>query len=125
MKLHDLRPATWPTRLGQLDRGSAWLVALGVLTPLVAVTQPVQPIRALAAASLLLLLPGLAVARLLRPGDTTLFMAVAVSASLALSVLTATGLMYAGLWSWQLTVVLLGAITTVVAVITGLAEAPT
>ena len=92
-----------------MDRSS--LVALGVLLPLVAVVQPIQPIRALAAEGLLLLLPGLAVARLLRPGDAILFVVVAFAASLALSVLTATGLMYAGIWSWQLTLVLLGVIT--------------
>ena len=124
MKLRDVRPATWPARLGQMEHGSPVLVVLGVLMPLLAAIQPIQPIRALATASLLLLLPGLAVARLLRMGDAILFLTVAFSASLALAVLTSTGLMYAGIWSWQLTLVFLGVITATVAGITGLATVP-
>jgi hypothetical protein len=111
-------------RLGPVERGSASLVAVGVLLPLVAVVPPSQPIRAIAAAGLLLLVPGLAVARLLRLGDPILFVVVALSTSLALSVLAATGLMYAGIWSWQLTLVLLGLITATVAAATGLSKAP-
>lgn len=124
MKFHNIPPVggrAWP---GQMERGSAWLVALGVLMPLLAAIQPIQPIRALATASLLLLLPGLAVARLLRIGDAILILTVAFSASLALAVLTSTGLMYAGIWSWQLTLVFLGVITATVAGITGLATVP-
>jgi len=125
VKLGDVRPATWPARLGQMERGAAAVFALGVLMPLLALVQPIQPVRALAAASLLLLLPGLAVARVLRADDPILFLLVACSSSLALTVLTATGLMYAGVWSWQLNLVLLGAITTAVAAITGLANVRT
>jgi hypothetical protein len=125
VKLRDVLPATWPARLGQMERGSVVLVVLGVLMPLGAVIQPIEPIRSLAVVSLLLLLPGLAVARLLRPDDAILFLLVAFSSSLALTVLTATALMYAGVWSWQLTLVLLGAITTALAGITGLAHVST
>ncbi|MCW2765194.1 MAG: hypothetical protein JWO11_1153 [Nocardioides sp.] len=124
MKLEDLRPATWQARLGQMERSSAGLAGLGVLMPLLAAMQPVQPIRALAAASVLMLLPGIAVARLLRLDDAILFLAVAPSVSLALTVLTSTGLMYAGIWSWQLTLVLLGVVTAAVAAVTGLADVP-
>ena len=42
--------------------------------------------------------------------------------SLALTVLWSTGLMYAGVWSWQLTLALLGAVTVAAAAITGLAD---
>lgn len=115
---------TWWARLGQMERSSAALVALGVLMPLLAATEPVQPIRALAAASVLLCLPGLAVARLLRLGDPFLLLAVVPSVSLALTVLAATGLMYAGVWSWQLTLGLLGVVTVAVAAVTGLGETP-
>jgi hypothetical protein len=125
VKLENLRPATWRLRLGQLTRSPADLVGLGVLMPLVAVLQPVQPMRALAAASMLLLLPGLAVARLLRLSDPLLFLVAALSVSLALTTLTSTGLMYAGIWSWQLTLLLLGALTAAVAVATGLEKVPT
>lgn len=124
MKFHRIPGVTWRAWPSQMERGSAWLLALGVLMPLLAAIQPIQPVRALAAASLLLLLPGLAVARLLRMGDAIVFLLVAFSSSLALAVLTSTGLMYAGIWSWQLTLVSLGAITAVVAGITGLADVP-
>jgi hypothetical protein len=60
----------------------------------------------------------------LRMGDAILFLVVTFSTSLALAVLTSTGLMYAGIWSWQFTLVSLGAITAVVAGITGLANVP-
>jgi hypothetical protein len=126
MKLEKLRPTTWrAARLGQMERRSAALVGLGVLMPLLAAMQPVQPIRALAAASVLMLLPGIAVARLLRLGDPILFLVVAPSVSLGLTVLTSTGLMYADIWSWQLTLALLGAATAAVAAVTGLADVPT
>jgi len=121
----NLERATWRARLSQMDRSSAGLVGLGILVPLLAALEPAQPVRALAAACVLLLLPGVAVARLLRLGDPVLFLVASVSVSLALTVLTATGLMYAGIWSWQLTLVLLGAVTVAVAAVTGLAEAPT
>jgi hypothetical protein len=116
--------ATWRARLGQMERSSAGLVALGVLLPLVAATQPVQPIRALAAAGVLMCLPGLAVARLLRLRDPLLFLAVVPAVSLALTALASTGLMYAGVWSWQLTLGLLGLVTVVVAAVSGLGDAP-
>ena len=122
MKLLNLRPAPRHARLPQLERTSAALVCLGVLTPWLAAMQPVQPIRALAAASVMRLLPGIAVARLMRLGDPILFLAVALAASLAFTVLTATGLMYVGIWSWQLTLTLLGAVTAVLAGISGLID---
>jgi hypothetical protein len=107
-----------------MERLSAGLVALGVLMPLLAVTQPVQPVRALAAATVLMCLPGLAVARFLRLREPLLFLAVVPSVSLALTALAATGLMYAGVWSWQLTLGSLGAVTVAVAAITGLGDPP-
>ena len=118
MKVESIQPATWPVRLAGRQGASAALVGLGVLMPLLAASQPVQPIRALAALSVLMCLPGVAVARLLRLGDPILFLAVAPSVSLALTVLTSTGLMYAGVWSWQLTLALRGAVTAVVAAVT-------
>jgi hypothetical protein len=121
----NLELATWRGRILQVQRSSAALVALGILMPLLAALQPAQPIRALAAAGVLLLLPGVAVARFLRLGDPVLFLVASTSVSLALTVLTSTGLMYAGIWSWQLTLALLGAVTVAVAVVTGLTEAPT
>jgi hypothetical protein len=121
----ESRPAaTWRARLGQMERSSAGLVALGVLLPLVAAMQPVQPIRALAAAGVLMCLPGLAVARLLRLRDPLLFLAVVPAVSLALTALASTGLMYAGVWSWQLTLGLLGLVTVVTAAVAGLGDAP-
>ena len=122
MTSHDVPAATVRARLGQMDRSSAGLVGLGILMPLLAVIQPVQPIRALAAAGVLLLLPGVAVARFLGLVDSILLLVVAVSISLALTVLTSTSLMYADIWSWQLTLALLGAITVGVAAVTGLAS---
>jgi len=121
----NLERATWRGRILQTQRSSAALVALGILMPVLAALEPAQPIRALAAAGVLLLLPGVAVARFLRLGDPVLFLVASTSVSLALTVLTSTGLMYAGIWSWQLTLALLGAVTVAVAVVTGLAEVPT
>jgi hypothetical protein len=128
VKLNSLGAATWPARLRRVERpstGLAVLAGLGVLMPLVAAMQPVQPIRALAAASVLMILPGLAVARLLRLADPVLMVLVSFSGSLALTVLTSTSLMYAGIWSWQLTLGLLGAITVGVAAVVWLADVPT
>ena len=71
-----------------------------------------------------MLLPGIAVARLLRLGDPILFLAMVPAVSLALTVLTSTGLMYVGIWSWQLTLALLGVVTAVVAAVTGLGDSP-
>jgi hypothetical protein len=121
----NLERATWRGRILQMQRSSAALVGLGILMPLLAALEPAQPIRALAAAGVLLLLPGVAVARLLRLGDPVLFLVASTSVSLALTVLTSTGLMYTGIWSWQLTLALLGAVTVAVAVVTGLTEVPT
>jgi hypothetical protein len=128
VKLNGLGTAPWQARLRRLERPPtdlAILAGLGVLMPSVAAMQPVQPIRALAAASVLMILPGLAVARLLRLADPVLLVLVSVAGSLALTVLTSTSLMYAGIWSWQLALVLLGAITVVVAAVAWLADAPT
>jgi hypothetical protein len=113
------RRLSWPP---QWKRESGCLVAAGVLTPLLVVMQPSQPIRAVAAASLLLLLPGLAVARVVNLGDAIMLPFVAVSVSLALTVLTSTGLMYAGIWSWQLTLLVLGVITAAVGALTALMD---
>jgi hypothetical protein len=121
----NLERATWRGRILQRQRSSAGLVGLGILMPVLAALEPAQPIRALAAAGVLLLLPGVAVARFLRLGDPVLFLVASTSVSLALTVLTSTGLMYAGIWSWQLTLALLGAVTVAVAVVTGLTEVPT
>jgi hypothetical protein len=120
VKRSKLRAAPRHARLAQLERTSAALVCLGVLMPWLAAMQPVQPIRALAAVSVMMILPGIAVARLLRLGDPILFLAAALAASLAFTVLTSTGLMYLGIWSWQLTLTLLGAVTAVLAGISGL-----
>jgi hypothetical protein len=115
------RETTW-RRLLRMGAPSAALVALGVLMPLLAATQPPQPIRAVAAGSILLLLPGLAVAKFLRLRDHLLLLAVVPSVSLGLTVLASTGLMYAGVWSWQLTLALLGAVTAAAAAVTGPAD---
>jgi hypothetical protein len=108
----------WWARLWQTERASSGLAALGVLMPLLAMVQPAQPIRALAAASMVTLLPGAAVARLVRLRDPLLVLVAVPSTSLALTVLMSTGLMYAGIWTWQLTLALLGVVT--VAAATGL-----
>jgi hypothetical protein len=125
VKLDNVRLETWRARAAHMERGSAALMGLAVLMPLLAAIQPVQPIRALAALSVLMLLPGIAVARLLRLADPILSLVVVPSVSLALTVLTSTALMYAGIWSWQLTLALLGAITAAVAAVTGPPEVPT
>lgn len=129
MNLTQTAPGRWPEWLTRRRRGlgrpSLGLLVLGVLMPAVAVAQPVQPFRAVAAASVLMLLPGLAVGRLMRLDDPCLFMLVAVSSSLALTVLTSTLLMYADIWSWQLTLVLLGIITAATSGVAGLSGRPT
>lgn len=112
---HSLR-----ARLGKMEKLSAVLVALGILLPLVAMAQPVQPIRALAAASVVMLLPGVAVGRLIRLRDPLLVLVAVPSTSLALTVLVSTGLMYVGSWTWQLTLALLGGVTAAVAAASGL-----
>ena len=108
-------PQSWRARLGQMERPSAGLVALGVLLPLLAVMQPAQPIRTLAAASVVMVLPGAAVARLVRLRDPLLVLVAVPSTSLALTVLMSTGLMYVGIWTWQLTLALLGVVTAAAA----------
>lgn len=123
--LENLERAIRRWRILQMRRSSAGLVGLGILMPVLAALEPAQPIRALAAAGVLLLLPGVAVARFLRLDDPVLFLVASTSVSLALTVLTSTGLVYAGIWSWQLTLALLGAVTVVVAVVTGLTEVST
>jgi hypothetical protein len=128
VKLTQTGPDTWPEwwsrRLRRLGRPSLGLLALGVLMPTVAVAQPVQPFRAVAAASMLMVLPGLAVGRLMRLDDPYLLLLVAVSSSLALTVLTSTLLMYAGVWSWQLTLVLLGLVTAATSAVTSMNGGP-
>lgn len=123
--LENLERAIRRWRILQMRRSSAGLVGLGILMPVLAALEPAQPIRALAAAGVLLLLPGVAVARFLRLDDPVLFLVASTSVSLALTVLTSTGLVYAGIWSWQLTLALLGAVTVAVAVVTGLTEVST
>lgn len=123
--LENLERAIRRWRILQMRRSSAALVGLGILMPVLAALEPAQPIRALAAAGVLLLLPGVAVARFLRLDDPVLFLVASTSVSLALTVLTSTGLVYAGIWSWQLTLALLGAVTVAVAVVTGLTEVST
>lgn len=91
------------------------LVLGGLLMPPLAALEPVQPIRALAAASLLLVLPGLAVTKLLRLREPLLAVAVTVAASAALTVLVSTALFYASVWTWQVSLLLLGLFTAVVA----------
>jgi hypothetical protein len=113
-------PHSLLARQGKMDKLSAGLVALGVLLPLVAVAQPVQPVRALAAASVVMLLPGAAVVRLVRLRDPLLVLVAVPSTSLALTVLVSTGLMYVGSWTWQLTLALLGGLTAAVAAASGL-----
>jgi hypothetical protein len=107
-----------------MERRSAVLVGLGLAMPLLTFLDPVQPLRAIAAGSVLLVLPGTAVARRLHFSDPLLFLVVTVTVSLALTVLTSTALAYAGVPSWQLTLVLLGLATAAVAGATGLAEVP-
>lgn len=104
-------PQSWRGRLGQIERPSAGLVALGVLLPLLAMMQPAQPIRTLAAASVVMLLPGAAVVRLVRLRDPLLVLVAVPATSLALTVLMSTLLMYVGIWTWQLTLALLGVVT--------------
>ena len=77
--------------------------------------QPVQPIRTLAAASMVMVLPGAAVTRLVRLRDPLLVLVAVPSTSLALTVLLSTGLMYVGVWTWQLTLALLGVVTVAAA----------
>jgi hypothetical protein len=117
------RPPSWPSRLRHLDRRSAVLVGLALTMPVITFLDPVQPLRAIAAGSVLLVLPGAAVARYLRLSDPLLFLVVTVAASLALTVLTSTALAYAGLASWHLTLLLMGLATAVMAGATGLAGA--
>ena len=108
-------PHSWRARLWQMERPSAGLVALGVLMPLLAMMQPAQPIRTLAAASMVMVLPGAAVVRLVRLRDPLLVLVAVPSTSLALTVLMSTGLMYVGIWTWQLTLALLGVATVAAA----------
>lgn len=101
------------------DRRSVLLVELSVLLPLLAILESGPVVRAAAAATVMLVLPGLALARLLRLDDRVLFVLVTVTGSLATAVVVTTGLMYAGLWSWQLSLGLLGGGAAVAALLTG------
>lgn len=109
------RPRQPLRRLLGVHRGSMCLIALGLLLPILVVLEPPQPMRSLAAASVLMVLPGLALAQLLGLRDLVLSVVVTVASSLALTVLTSTGLLYAGVYSWQLCLVLVGLITAGVA----------
>lgn len=122
MKTMTIVRPTWSARLEGADRQSALLVGFGLLAPLLAVLEPVQPLRALAACAVLMVLPGLALARLLRLRDPVLVCVVAVAASLAATVLVSTALFYAGLWSWQLSLGLIGALTAAIAATSALAR---
>jgi len=102
-------------RLQRVDRSSAELAATGVALPLLLVSAPLQPIRALATVALVLVLPGLATVRLVGLRDVTLVLVTVPAVSLAATVIVATALMYAHAWTWQLTVILLGAATALTA----------
>jgi hypothetical protein len=102
-------------RLRRLDRGSGELAAAGAVLPLLLLAQPLQPARALAAVAVILVLPGLAAVRALGLRDPMLVLAAVPAVSLASTVVVATALMYADVWSWQLTIVLLGAGTALAA----------
>ena len=105
-------------RLRRMDPGSAALAVAGAALPLLLVLQPLQPVRALAGLAVILVLPGLAAVRFLGLRDTTLALITVPAVSLAATVIVATGLTYVHAWSWQLTVVLLGAATVLAALAT-------
>lgn len=94
-----------------VDQAGGLLIVLGVMLPLLAILSPWGALRAPAAAGVVLVLPGLALVRLMRLADPLLRTLVSVTGSLAATVSTSSALMYAGLWSWQLALGVLGAAT--------------
>ena len=93
----------------------AGLAALGLALPLLAAIEPFQPLRALAAATVLGLLPGLGMARLTGVRDVPLFVVIALAGSVGVTVLASSALTYAGIWTWQLALFVIGGLASVLA----------
>ena len=99
------------------DRTGLTLLGLGILCPLLLLATPPQPLRAVLAIAMMGFLPGYALVRLAGVSEWFVVLVVSVAVSLSLSTVVSMGLLYASVWSWQLSVGLLGlvAVAAVVA----------
>lgn len=96
-----------PGWLAGLERTRLRMLQLTLVLVAVAMLQPPQPIRFLVVAAVLAA-PGVALAWLLSPPDPVLFTLVTVSAALAIAVVVSTGLLYVGVSSWQVSLLVVG-----------------
>jgi uncharacterized membrane protein len=99
-----------------VDRTDLTVLGLGVLCPLVLLSSPPQPLRALLAIALMGFLPGYALVRLTGLSEWFVVLVVSVAASLSLATAVSMGLLYARAWSWQLSLALLGLVAVLAAV---------
>jgi hypothetical protein len=97
--------------MGGLPLRPAVVILSVVLLVVVVAAGAGAPVQPLVAGWFLLVCPGLALAPLIRLGDLWDELALAVGVSVALDIVVATGLMYAGAWSPPLIVAVLGAVS--------------
>ena len=89
------------------------MTSVAIVVPALVLLGMPQPIQGLLATALLLFLPGFTLVRLAPPRDPVLGATLAIALSLALAAAVSTALLYAGAWSWQLCVAILGGISLV------------
>jgi uncharacterized membrane protein len=90
------------------DRTNLTLLGLGILCPLLLLASPPQPLRAILAIAMMGFLPGYVLVRLTGLSEWFVVLVLSVAVSLSLSTVVSMGLLYARVWSWQLSVGLLG-----------------
>lgn len=99
------------TRLSHPRPSTVALATAGALLPALVVLGVPQPMQALLATALLAFVPGFALVRLAAPREPLTAVALSIALSLAVATVMSAGLLYVGLWSWQLCCILLGAVT--------------
>jgi hypothetical protein len=94
------------------------LLAIAEATELIVFSEGTGPIRLIVGLAFVLLVPGLALARLLRlPADLLTFMTIAIALSAAIDISIVLVLLYASIWSAQLALTVLTVITAAIVAI--------
>jgi uncharacterized membrane protein len=94
------------------------LLAIAEATELIVFSEGTGPIRLIVGLAFVLLVPGLALTRLLRlPADLLTFTTLAIALSAAIDSTIALILLYAGIWSVQLALTVLTVITAAIVAI--------
>jgi len=98
------------------DKTGLTLLGLGLVCPLALLASPPQPLRALLAIAIMGFLPGYALVRLTGLSEWFVVLVVSVATSLCVATAISMGLLYTQVWSWQLSIGLLGVVTVAAAV---------